>query len=187
MALGLVPRAAGEQRAEDVLAELRPAGHHVAQLGTVERERVRRLDRHAGADRRLAGERRDITDERARVGLGDRDVLAGLAVDELDPAAFDHVERRVADGMLVEDVAGREALARPALRQPFELAAGEPWEQHLVAEIREALAAQNLRGRHDDEATGPGPGPTRELGSRDSRGRRSGEGACADVLERAKE
>ena len=45
------------------------------------------------------------------VGLRDVDVLARLAVDELDPAALDHVERRVAHGVLVEHLAGLEGLA----------------------------------------------------------------------------
>ena len=86
VALVLVPRAPGQQRAEDVLAELRPARDHVAQPGAVELDHVGRLDGDAGADRRLAGEGGDVADERARVGLRDVDVLAGLAVDELDAA-----------------------------------------------------------------------------------------------------
>ena len=53
----------------------------------------------------------DVADEGAAVGLGDVDVLAGLAIDELDEPALDHEERRVADGVLVEDLTGREASA----------------------------------------------------------------------------
>ena len=148
VALGLVPRAPRQQRAEDVLAELGPARDHVAQPGAVERDHLRRLDRHAGADRRLAGEHGDVADERAAVGLGDVDVLAGLAVDELDQPALDHVERRVADGVLVEHLAGLERPALAALGEPRQLAVGEPREQHLVVEVGEPLAAHHLRRRH---------------------------------------
>ena len=146
--LGLVPRAPRQQRAEDVLAELGPARHHVAQPGAVELDHVRRLDGHAGADRRLAGERGDVADERAAVGLGDVDVLAGLAVDELDQPALDHVERRVADGVLVEHLAGLERAPLAALGEPGELGVREAREEDLVAEVGEVLAANHSRRRH---------------------------------------
>ena len=115
------------------------------------------------------------------------DVLAGLAVDELDAPALDHVERRVADRRArTGRRRARSSCASPRSRQPLELAVGQPGEQHLVVEIREALAAHDLRGRHAHEATGPGPGPKREVGTRDSRGRRgSGAAACDVVMERA--
>ena len=148
VALRLVPRASCQQRAEDVLAELGPARDHVAQGGAVERDHVRRLDRHAGAERRLAGEHGDVADERAAVGLRDIDVLAGLAVDELDQAVLDHVERRVADGVLVEDLAGLEGPVLAALGEPRQLAVGEPREDHLVIEVGEPLTAYDPRRRH---------------------------------------
>ena len=117
MALGLVPVPPCQQRAEDVLAELGPARHHVAQPRAVERDHVRRLDGHAGADRRLTGERGDVADERVAVRLRDDHVLAGLAVDELDEPALDHVERCIPDGVLVKHFTGLErARARRARR-----------------------------------------------------------------------
>ena len=58
----------------------------------------------------------DVADERAAVGLRDVDVLAGLAVDELDEPALDHVERRVAHGVLVEHLAGLERAPLAARR-----------------------------------------------------------------------
>ena len=148
VALGLVPGSARQQRAEDVLAELRPARDHLPQPGAVEHDHVRRLDGHAGADRRLAGEHGDVADEGAAVGLRDVDVLAGLAVDELDEPSLDDVERRVADGVLVEDLAGLERAPLAALAEPRELAVGEPREEHLVGEVGEPLAAHHLRRRH---------------------------------------
>ena len=149
MPLGLVPRAPREQRAEDVLAELGPARDHLAQPGAVELDHVRRLDGHAGADRRLARERGDVADERAAVGLRDVDVLAGLAVDELDEPALDHEERRVADGVLVEHLAGLERAPLAALGEPRELRVREPREENLVVEVRERAAAPHgLRRRH---------------------------------------
>ncbi len=151
--LRLVPRAAGEQRAEDVLAELGPARDHVAQAGPVELDHVRRLRGDARADRRLAGERGDVADERPAVGLGDVDVLARLAVDELDETALEDEERRVAHRVLVEHLAGLERAARAALGEPRQLGIGEAREQHLVGKIGEALAAHHARRGHPAEAS----------------------------------
>ena len=75
----------------------------------------------------------------------DVDVLAGLAVDELDEPALDHVERRVADGVLVEHLAGLERAPLALLGEPRQLAVREPREQHLVVEVGEPLAAHHLR------------------------------------------
>ena len=121
VALGLVPRPPRQQRAEDVLAELGPAREHVAQAALVEGDHLGHLDRDARADRRFPGERRDVADERAAVGLRDVDVLARLAVDELDAALVDDVERRVADGVLVEHLAGLEGAPLAALGEPRQL------------------------------------------------------------------
>ena len=148
VSLGLVPRAPRHQRAEHELAELRPARDHLAQPGPVVLDHVRRLDGDAGADRRLSGEHGDVADERAAVGLRDVHVLAGLAVDELDQPALDDVERRVADGVLVEHLAGLERPPLTALGQPRELGLGEPREEDLVAEIGERLAADYGCRRH---------------------------------------
>ena len=161
--LGLVPRAPCQQRAEDVLAELRPARDHVAQPGAVELDHVRRLDGHAGADRRLAGEDGDVADERAAVGLRDVDVLAGLAVDELDEPALDDVERRVAHGVLVEHLAGLERAPLAALGQPGQLGVGEPREEDLVAEVGERARCGSPASLPRTEATArkscPAPAP----------------------------
>ncbi len=150
---------------EHVLAELRPARDHVAQSRPVELDHVRRLDGDAGADRRLSGERGDVADERAAVCLRDIDVLAGLAVDELDEPALDDVERRIADGVLVEHLAGLERAPLPALGQPRELGVGEPREEDLVAEIGERLTANDLGRCHPWEL------PRASLGAQDSRTR----------------
>jgi hypothetical protein len=138
-----VPGAAGQQGGEDVFAELGPAGDHVAQAGAVERDRLGWLDRDAGADRRLPGEGGDVADEGAAVGLGNVDVLARLAVDELDPAALDHEERRLADPVLVEHLARLEPAALAPLAQPLQLGVGEAREEDLIAEVRERLTAQH--------------------------------------------
>jgi hypothetical protein len=143
--LFFVPGAAGQQGGEDVFAELGPAGEHVAQAGAVEGDRLGRLDRDAGADRRLPGEGGDVADEGAAVGLGDVDLLARLAVDELDPAALDHEERRLPDRVLVEHLPDLEPLALAALAQPLQLGVGEAREEDLVGEVGERLAAQNPR------------------------------------------
>ena len=148
VSLGLVPGAPRQQRAEDQLAELRPAREHVAQPGAVELDHVRRLDCHAGADRRLAREGRDVADERAAVGLRDVDVLAGLAVDELDESLLDDVERRVAHGVLVEHLAGLERAALAALGQPGQLGVREAREEDFVREVGEALATDYLGRCH---------------------------------------
>ena len=161
MPLGLVPGAPREQRAEDVLAELRPARDQLAQPGAVEHDHVRRLDRDARADRRLAGEHRDVADERAAVGLRDVDVLAGLAVDELDEAALDHVEGRVADGVLVEHLAGLERAPLAALGEPLQLGVREPREQDLVARGRETARSEPPRWQPRTEATGAQTTPAR--------------------------
>jgi two-component system NarL family sensor kinase len=147
--LGLVPRAPGHQRAEDQLAELRPARDHVAQRGPVELDHVGRLDGDARAHRRLAGEDRDVADERAAVGLRDVDVLAGLAVDELDQPAIDDEEWRVADGVLVEHLTGLEGAPLAVFGEPGDLAVREPREEDLVREIGKLLAANNLSRGHE--------------------------------------
>ena len=138
-----MPRAAREQRSEDVLAELRPAREHVAQALAIECDHVRLLDGHARADRGLSGERGNVADERAAVGLRDVHVLAGLAIDELDEPALDHVERRVSDGVLVEHVTRLERAPLAALGQPRQLRVGEPGEEDLVGEVRKPLAADH--------------------------------------------
>ena len=78
------------------LGHLRPRGEHRPQLAALEDDHVGRLVGDALGDRRLAGEGRDVAEERAGVGLGDPDVLAGLAVEQPDAAALDDEERRVA-------------------------------------------------------------------------------------------
>src|SRR5579862_4601391 len=93
---------------------------HLPERSPVELDHVRLLDGDARADRRLTRERRDVTDERAAVGLGDMDFLAGLAVDELDQPSLDHEERRVAHSVLVEHFAGLERPALAALPEPRE-------------------------------------------------------------------
>ena len=148
-----------------MLAELRPARDHGAQSRAVERDHVRRLDRDAGADRRLTRERGDVADERVAVCLRDHHVLAGLAVDELDEPALDHVERCIPDGMLVEHVTGLEGAPLPALGEPGELGIGEPREEELVAEVGEPLAANDPRRCH------PWRLPRASLGAQDSRTR----------------
>jgi hypothetical protein len=140
-----VPGAPGQQGGEDVFAELGPAGDHVAQPGAVEGDRLGWLDRDGGADRRLAREGGDVADEGAAVGLGDVDVLARLAVDELDPATLDDEERRVGDRVLVEHLAHLEPLALAALAQPLQLGVGEARKHDLVGEVGERLAAQYFR------------------------------------------
>ena len=153
VALALVPGTPDEQCAEDVLAELGPARDHLPQRGPVELDHVRLLDGDARADRRLARERRDVADERAAVGLGDMDFLAGLAVDELDQPALDHEERRVAHGVLVEHLAGLERPPLAALPEPRELRIGQPRKELLVVERRVARAPKDLDRRHLNEAT----------------------------------
>ncbi len=151
--LGLVPGASRQQRLEDVLAELGPARDHLAQRGPVELDHVGRLDGHARADRRLARERGDIADERAAVRLRDVDVLARLAIDELDESALDHEERRVADRVLVQHLAGRHGAPPAPLAQPLELRVGETREELLVVQIWKAPGPNHLDRRHRNEAT----------------------------------
>ena len=136
------------QRPEDELAELRPARDHVAQRGPVEHDHVGGLDGDAGADRRLAGEHGDVADERAAVGLRDVDVLAGLAVDELDKPALDDVERRIADGVLVEHLPGQERAPLAALAEPRQLGVREAREEDLVGEVGKRLAPDHLGRGH---------------------------------------
>ncbi|HET7446191.1 MAG TPA: hypothetical protein VFJ57_16200 [Solirubrobacterales bacterium] len=148
MAFGFVPGAPRQQRFEDVLAELGPELDHVAQPLAVEGDHPGRLDRDAGADRRLAGEDRDVADEGAAVGLGDVDVLARLAVDELDQALLEDEERGVAHRVLVKHLAGLERLLDAALAKPVELPFREPWVDDPVGEVGEGLAA-DYSGRGD--------------------------------------
>ena len=89
----------------------------------------------------LARERGNVADERAAVGLRDVDVLAGLAVDELDEPALDHVERRVPDGVLVEHLAGLERAPRAALPEPGHLPLGDAREENFIGQVGEARAA----------------------------------------------
>jgi hypothetical protein len=158
VALSFVPGTAGQQRLEDQFAELRPAGDHVAQFGAAEGQHLGRLDGDAGADRRLTGEDRDVADEGAGVGGGDVHVLARLALDELDPPALDHEEGRLADGVLVQDLAGLVGAPLAALLgEPPELGRGEPRIGELVGEVGEVVGAEDLglgRRRHPIEATG---------------------------------
>jgi hypothetical protein len=111
VAFFFVPGAPRLQRAEDLFAELGPAGDQLAQQLTLEDERFGLLGGDGGADRRLAGEGGDVADVGARGRGGDVDVLARLAVDELDPPGQQDEERRLADGVLVEDVALLEGAA----------------------------------------------------------------------------
>src|SRR5581483_12350175 len=99
---------------------LGPAGDHVAQPITVKRDYLGRLHRHAGADRWLPCKRGDIADVRAAVRVRDVHVLAGLSIDELDQTTDDHIERRIALGMLVEHLPRLEAESLTALGQPLE-------------------------------------------------------------------
>ena len=78
----------------------------------------------------------------------DVNVLAGLAIDQLDQTALDHVERRVAIGVLVEHVAGLEAAPHALLGEPLQLGIREPRKEHLVAEVRKSLTADHLSRSH---------------------------------------
>ena len=64
------------------LGHLGPGREHRPQLRALERDHVGRLVGDALGDRRLAGERRDVAEERAGVGFGDPHVLARLAVEQ---------------------------------------------------------------------------------------------------------
>ena len=108
----------------------------LAQPGPVEHDHVGRLDRDAGADRRLAGEHRDVADERAAVGLRDVDVLAGLAVDELDQPASR--SRRTAR---------RGRRARRAPRRAGTCAARRAWRATRASRPRAAGRGPRRRGR----------------------------------------
>ena len=158
VALFFVPGAPRLQRAEDLFAELGPAGDHLAQLLPLEDERFGLLGGDRGADRRLAGEGGDVADVGARRGGGDVDVLARLAVDELDPPAQQDEERRVADGVLVEDVALLEGAAFATLLlhhllQPLELALGEAGVDDLIIEIWKRFETDDTDFLHRPKAT----------------------------------
>src|SRR5581483_5171913 len=154
MASLLVPLAAGEQGAKHHLAQLRVGREHAPEPGAVELDHLGRLDGHTRTYRRLAGEGRDVADERSPVGLRDVDVLAGLAVDELDQPVLKRVEGRVAYRVLVENLAGGERAPRTPLGQPAELGLRQPGEQDVVVEVRESLGANYLGGGHRPEAIG---------------------------------
>ena len=83
----------------------------------------------------------------------DHDVLAGLAIDELDEAAHEHVEGRLAHRVLVEHLAGLERPPLAALGEPLELRVREPREHDLVVEVGKPLAPNDLGGSHATEAT----------------------------------
>jgi hypothetical protein len=131
-----------------VLPELGPAGEHLLQLGPVELDHVRRFDGYASADCGLTREHRDVTDERATVRLGDVDVLAWLAIYELNEPPLDDEERRVADGVLVENLTGRHRPASTPLAQPRQLGVGQAREIHLISKVRELFTADHLCRRH---------------------------------------
>jgi len=161
IAVALVPLAAGEHRGQHHVRELGPRGEHRPERRPLERDDLSRLLGHALRDRRLAGERRDVAEERAGVGLRDPDVLAGLAVEQPHAAALDHQERRVAPALLIERLAGGERSELAELRELGELRLGQPRVQPLVVEVRETLGAELLRGgfeRHARSVTGsPSP------------------------------
>jgi len=136
-----MPFPARHHRAQDELGELAPGRQHPPQRRAVECDHVRRLVGDALGDCRLAGEGSDVAQERPGVGLGDPDVLTGLAVQHPHPAALDDEKRGVALPLRIQRLPRRERPARAQFRQPLELAGGQPRIHHLVAEIGEVLGA----------------------------------------------
>ncbi len=149
----LVPGAAGQEAAQHQLAHLRRRGQHRPQARPVEGDRLRRLGGHALRHRGLAREGRDVADERPGVGLRDPDLLARLVVDEVDPAALDDEERRVAQPLLVEDLARGERAPLALLGEPGHLVLRQAGVEDLVGEVRERLGL-DPGGRHRSNASG---------------------------------
>ena len=164
----LVPGTAGQETAQHQLAHLRRCRQHGAQAGPIEGDRLRRLGRHALRHRGLAREGRDVADERPGVGLRDPDLLARLVVDEVDPAALDDEEGRVAQTLLVEDLARGERAPLALLGEPGQLVLRQPGVEDLVGEIRERVGL-DAGGRHRSHASGAAG-----VGDRPSDGGRGG-------------
>ena len=147
------------------LRRRRPAG---AQPRPVEGDRLGRLGGHALGHRGLAREGRDVADEGAGVDLRDPHVLARLVVDQVNPAALDDEEGRVALALLVEDLARGE---RATLGLPGErghLVLGQPGVEDLVGEVGEVLGL-HPGGRHRRtlaRSGGRGPPRPRATGAR---------------------
>ena len=158
----LVPGAAREQAPEHQLPHVRRGRQERAQAGAVEDDRLGGLRGHALGHRRLAREGRDVADEGPGVGLRDPDLLAGLVVDEVDAAALDDEEGRVALALRVEDLARGERSALPLGGEHGHLVLGQARVEHLVGEIREALGLDPGRRHAPTLAERESPSPGRD-------------------------
>ena len=135
----LKPLPAGDHRPQKQVAKLGRGRDDPAHVLRGKRHERGGLGCVPGGKGRLAGEHRDVRGERSRPALGEIPIALRSVVDDVDGAALDHVQRRLALAVLEHDVPTREREPGADPRKELHLLRREPRKERRMVGVEEVL------------------------------------------------